>query len=116
MPPDGYRPPAPRPPTPGPTMDPYPELTGDPEAEMFNEPPSANADPCDCSKQKKKKKRAKEREVCRQGTYTQRKKGIKYAPRRVVPCEGEIQPEGKKKSKPKARRPATALPGLSLWS
>lgn len=53
-------------------------------------------DQCQCDKPKKKKKPKGKREVCRQGTYTQREKGIKYSPRRIVPCVGEIEPERKK--------------------
>jgi len=122
-PPDDYRP---TPPRGGPLAFSSPEPPG-PSPLAFNDAPpaptlpfeSTNDDqgPCKCppggddggGKEKKKKKR-KERDVCRQGTYTQRKKGIKYAPRRVVPCEGEIQPE-RKSSKPKTRRlPPGQLP------
>lgn len=52
-------------------------------------PPGSRADPCKCVKSKdpdKKRKKPKPREVCRQGTYTQRSKGIIYTPRRIVPC------------------------------
>jgi hypothetical protein len=44
--------------------------------------------PAKTTKPKDKKKKSKEpREQCRQGTYTQRAKGIIYTPRRIVPCQ-----------------------------
>lgn len=74
--------------------DPYPDILADPGGDV--EMPTAD-EQCQCDKPPKKKKpKATDRDVCRQGTYTQRKKGIKYAPRRIVPCEGEIAPERKK--------------------
>ena len=80
-------------------------------------------DACQCDKPpKKKKKPKKKRDVCKQGTYTQRAKGIKYSPKRTVPCEGVIERERKsaapKKSKPKKRRYPTSLPDLYplTWS
>jgi len=107
-----YRPPRPGTPRLDFTSDPTPDLQDDPIGDRFDDPANPEQDACQCDKKpKKKKKKPQERDVCRQGTYTQRKKGIKYAPRRVVPCEGEIQPENKSsKSKPKRRR---FVPSLS---
>lgn len=71
----------------------------------------AKPDQCQCEKPPKKKKpKSKPRDVCYQGTYTQREKGIMYAPKRTVPCEkGAIEAQRKSK-KPTTRRPE--LPGL----
>jgi len=83
--------------------DPTPDILADPEPD-FDRPTSD--DQCQCDKKPKKKKPKGERTLCKQGTYTQRKKGIKYSPKRLVPCEGAIVPEKKsKKSKPRRRKP-----------
>jgi len=109
---DNPRPPRPAPGLPDFFTDPSPDLLTDPSPEPLGDPD--RADPCNCEKPaKKKKKPPAERAVCKQGTYTQRKKGIKYSPRRTVPCtKGDVVPERvvRKKSKAKAGRPS--LPSL----
>jgi len=96
--------------------DPTPSLLEDPIGDRFdgNQTPS---DACSCDKKPKKKKaKRKDRTVCKQGTYTQKAKGIKYTPRRTVPCDEPVTPAKKakkaKSSKPKARRYPTSLPDL----
>lgn len=108
--PDGYRPSVPGFDVGLPDFftSPTPDIQDDPIPEgAFGEDAPGQDEQCDCApKKKKKKKKAKERTVCKQGTYTQRAKGIKYAPRRTVPCESAPEPERKKKSsKPTTRRP-----------
>lgn len=92
--------------------DPTPDLLADPD---FTLDPPGGTDSCQCDKEKKKKKPAKEREKCMQGTYTQRKKGIKYAPKRQVPCEEfestkERKAAEKKKPPKLLRKPTTRKP------
>lgn len=53
--------------------------------EILNLQPPDNAD-CSCAPKKKKRKKTKERDVCRKGTYIQKKKGIVYMPREIVSC------------------------------
>lgn len=122
--PENYRPARPGTRLPDFIGSPSTSLLDDPIGERFPDPlPEPGDDPeqdaCQCDKEPKKKKpKRKPREVCKQGTYTQRAKGIKYAPKRTVPCEGEIEPE-RKSSKPKAKRRTypTSLPDLiNNWS
>jgi len=104
-PPENYRPTTPQP---GGTS--LPDFFSDPVPDIFAEPefdsdrPTSD-DQCQCDKPPKKKKKPKqERAVCRQGTYTQRKKGISYTPHKIVPCEGV---ERKTKSRPRRPRSPT---------
>lgn len=107
--PDQYRPPRPSTPKPDFFTSPNPDILEDPAPSPDRLPDKDDACQCDKAPKKPKKKR-KERDVCKQGTYTQRAKGIKYSPKRTVPCEGEIQPESKaKSSKPKRRRSVPSL-------
>jgi len=79
--------------------DPSPDILADPQ---FDTDMPTSDDQCQCDQKPKKKKKPKTaRAVCYQGTYTQRKKGISYAPKRVVPCAGEKKSKSKK---PKSRR------------
>lgn len=106
--PDPFTPP--RVGTPLPTLPPrtavpnpfVPPVVGPELADPFTptRPPN-KADGCNCDKEpKKKKKKSKEREVCYTGTYTQRRKGIVYKPRKEVPCN---QAEAKLPRRPNPR-------------
>lgn len=105
------RPPNPTPPTRlGFTTDPNPSILDDPAAEPWGDVDRPTSDDqCQCDKKPKKKRKSGRREVCQQGTYTQRAKGIVYRPKRVVPCEGQIEPERDaapaRRKKPKRLKP-----------
>ncbi len=88
---------------------PNPDILDDPFRtplpEALEDPQPANANPCQCEKPPKKKKpKPKKREVCMQGTYTQREKGILYAPRRQVPCQEAPVPQRYKKVKHRPKK------------
>lgn len=60
----------------------------------INAPQEALAyDPCGCKKKTKKAKKRKPRTVCNSGTYRQTAKGVKYYPKRKVPCAAGDIPE-----------------------
>jgi hypothetical protein len=88
-------PPASRPtPKPTPRPDAFFEPFGDPYGaplDPLSDPGGRlDADRCNCPKptkpKQKKPKKREPRTQCRQGTYTQRAKGIIYTPRRTIPC------------------------------
>lgn len=118
--PENYRPARPAPSRPQFLTDSTPSLLEDPigEREFASDPDKPSPDACQCDKPPKKKKpKSKPREVCKQGTYTQRAKGIMYAPKRTVPCESGAIEAQRKSKKPKTRRPAPGqFPSLTNYN
>lgn len=70
-----------------PSLSPFlpPSLSPLPFAQPTRARPS-NCPPCTEAKKKPKRKPREPRTICRQGTYTQTRKGISYSPKRTFPC------------------------------